>query len=474
MKILLISPCADPSARTVRIFLIPQLSLHIIASLTPQEHEVRIIEEEQEEIDLESDADLVGISCFTSNAPRAYYIAQEFRKRGKKVVMGGVHPSILPDEALQYADSVVIGEAEELWGQLLSDFEQGALKEKYHGRGVSLERYIPLRFGASMNKLWFKLLPVMTTRGCPYNCEFCCVFDVYGRTIRHVPVEHVVRQIVEADAKICLFLDDNIIGDPPYAKKLFRALSDLRIRWAGQASLSFVKDNEMMRLAAKSGCAALFFGVESVSQGNLTRMAKAIKDIPSIEEAIKKVHDHGILFHPSFIFGFDNDTKDIFPETLEFIFRNRIGTAGFNVLTPYPGTKIYEQFHRENRIITTDWKYYNLKHVVFRPRHMSPFELHTGRFWLIKEFTRLSTIARNWQGIPSNNFGVLMSIYLAFTLGYRKEINKDIRKFPSIAPILFPGEVGDGGTDVSTKVKSSFEGYAKLYNDFKLQKKRNY
>ena len=469
MKILLISPCADPSVRTVRIFVIPQLSLHILAALTPHEHEVRIVEEEQEEIDLDSDADLVGISCFTSNAPRAYLIAQEFRKRGKKVVMGGVHPSILPDEALQYADSVVIGEAEEVWEKLLSDFGQGTLKEKYHGSGVSLDRYVPLRFGASMKKLWFRLLPVMTTRGCPYNCEFCCVFDVYGRTIRHVPVEHVVRQIVEAQGKICLFLDDNIIGDPPYAKKLFTALIDLKIRWAGQASLSFVKDDEMMRLAAKSGCAALFFGVESVSKGNLTRMAKAIKDVSGIEEAIKKVHDHGILFHPSFILGFDNDTKDIFPDTLEFILRNRIGTAGFNILTPYPGTKIYEQFRRENRIITTDWRYYNLKYVVFRPRHMSPLELHTGRFWLIKEFTRLSTIACNWRGIPSNNFGILLSIYLAFTIGYRKEINEDIRKFPSVAPLLFPEEVSDRGIGVRARVKASFDEYTKRYKNANQQ-----
>jgi radical SAM superfamily enzyme YgiQ (UPF0313 family) len=473
MKILLISPCADPSARTLRIFFIPQLSLHVIASLTPHEHEVKIVEEEREDIDLESDVDLVGISCFTSNAPRAYYLAQEFRKRGKKVVMGGVHPSILPDEALHYADSVVIGEAEEVWEELLSDFVRGTLKDRYTGRGASLDRYVPLRFEASTKKLWFNLLPVMTTRGCPYNCEFCCVFDVYGRTIRHVPVENVVRQIAEAGGKICLFLDDNIIGDPPYAKELFAALTDLKIRWAGQASLSFVKDDEMMRLAAKSGCAALFFGVESVSQGNLTRMAKAIKDVSGIEEAIKKVHDHGILFHPSFILGFDNDTRDIFPETLEFIFRNRIGTAGFNVLTPYPGTKIYEQFRREGRIITTDWRYYNLKHVVFRPRHMSPFELHTGRFWLIKEFTKLSTIARNWRGIPSNNFGVLLGIYFAFNLGYRKEINEDVGKFPAIAPMLFPGEIGHGGNDVDTRVRSSFESYARLHNNLKLQKKGN-
>ncbi len=432
MKILLISPCINPETKTPAGLMIPQLSLHILEGLTPKEHEVKIIEEEIERVDLNLDCDLVGISCMTANAPRAYFLAGEFRKRGKKVVLGGVHPTILPDEALLHADSVVIGEAEGVWGTLLSDFQNGNLKKKYHLPTPSLENYINMDYSKVPKKRLFNVMPVMTTRGCPYSCEFCCVSDLFGTKIRHVPIGNISRGIAESGQKNFIFLDDNIIGDPHYAKELFRALKPLKIKWVGQASVSFVQDTHLMKLAADSGCTALFFGVESVSETQLGKMRKSIKEIKHLDEAIQKVKDMGIFFHASFVFGFDSDTKAIFPETLEFIHRNKIGTASFNILTPYPGTKVHEQLKREGRLLSADWKYYDHSSVVFKPRNMTPFELQEGRLWVKKEFSRISSIIKRF---PSNIAHPLLYTFL--NIGMRQSLSDDVAALSKLKKEIF-------------------------------------
>ena len=434
MKILLISPCADPDIKTPEGLMIPQSGLHILEGLTPSEYEVKIVEEEIEKINLDEECDLVGISCLTSNAPRAYYLAQEFRKRGKKVVLGGVHPTVLFEEAKEYADSVVVGEAEGVWEQLLEDFKNGGLQKKYHHPNPSLDRYINMKYRESTKKRLFNVVPIMTTRGCPYRCEFCCVSDLFGQTIRHSPISNVVRDIKESRNKMYIFLDDNIIGEPKYAKELFKAITPFKIKWGGQASISFVHDIELMKLAAESGCAALFFGIESVSETQLKRMKKSIKEIHKIEEAIKRVKDIGIHFHASFVFGFDSDTKAIFPETLEFSQRNKIGTASFNVLTPYPGTSIYEQFKQDGRLLTTNWKYYDHATVVFKPKGMSPYELQTGEFWIKKEFSKISSILKRLPDNMSHPF-----FYFALNFGMRKTIKADEKRLPNLVSEIFKG-----------------------------------
>ncbi len=432
MRILLISPLADPAQRTPVGLMIPQAGLHILEGLTPPEHRVRIVEEEIERIDLDQECDLVGISCLTSNAPRSYHLAGEFRRRGRKVVLGGVHPSILYEEAARHADSVVVGEAEGVWERLLLDLQAGKLKKRYQAPAPSLDRYIPMRSRKSTGKRLFNVIPVMTTRGCPYRCEFCCVSDLYGPKIRHVPVRHIARDIESSGKRLFIFLDDNIIGDPRYAKELFRAIAPLRIRWSGQASISFVHDTELMRLAAKSGCQALFFGVESVSEAQLGRMRKSIKQLSGVEEAIARVRDLGIHFHASMVFGFDGDTPAVFPETLEFLRRNRIGTASFNVLTPYPGTRVYEQFRREGRLLSADWKYYDHSTVVFRPKGMTPYQLQAGTIWVKNEFSKLSSIM---ERLPQNLAHPL--IYLAMNLGMRMFIRSDNRRLEALKREIF-------------------------------------
>jgi radical SAM superfamily enzyme YgiQ (UPF0313 family) len=413
--------------------MIPQLALPIIAGLTPPEHEVRILEEELEPIDLEEDCDLVGISCMTSNASRAYALAHEYRKRGRKVVLGGVHPTLLPNEAAQHCDAVVVGEAEGVWEQVLADAEVGRLQKLYHQPYPSLDRYISMGNRRKTRKRLFDVVPVMTTRGCPYNCDFCCVHDIFGRRIRHVPVDNVVRDIGESGGKIFIFLDDNIIGDPVYAKRLFQAIRPLNIKWVGQASLSFIKDEEMMRLASRSGCRGLFFGLESVSQTQLNRMRKAIKDVEEIGEAVQKIKDFGIYFHASMILGFDSDTKDTFADTLDFLEKNRISSASINVLTPYPGTEVFRSFKEQGRLLTEDWRYYDHSTVVFQPKNMSPFELQAGRLWVMKQFSRMSSMLRR---LPDHlDFPLL---HLAMNLGFHAASTHELRELPGLAAHLFP------------------------------------
>jgi len=446
MKILLISPCKDPDYKRPKCIMMPQLALHLIAGLTPPEYDVKIIEEEIEDINLDEECDIVGLSCMTSNAPRAYHFAQEFKKRGKKVVIGGVHPTILPDEALQYTDSVVIGEAEGVWEQVLEDFKNGRLQKKYHKPYPSLEKYVHIKHRRDTKKRLFNVVPVMTTRGCPYNCDFCCVHDIFGRKIRHTPIVNVVRDIIDSDGRFFIFLDDNIIGDPIYAKALFRAITPLKIKWIGQASISLVKDTELIQLAVKSGCEGLFFGLESISKDQLKKMRKSVNDIEKIKEAIKKIKSFGIYFHASVIFGFDNDTVDIFPEMLNFLEKNRISSASFNILTPYPGTRTYRLFNEEGRLITDDWKHYNHTTAVYKPKNMTPFELQAGRLWVLNEFTKISAVMKRLT------FHFDHPLYhLAVNTGCRQRYRDDIRNFPKLASNLFPlkGDVIDYKNDFS-------------------------
>jgi radical SAM superfamily enzyme YgiQ (UPF0313 family) len=433
MKILLISPTVDEQKRTNKGLMIPQLALYILKGLTPAGHNVKIIEEEVETIDFGEECDLVGISCMTANAPRAYELCKEFKNRGRTVIIGGVHPTILPDEALQYADCVVIGEGEGVWEELLSDFQNGNLKTKYYNPTPDLSKYVPKDYSKIIKKRLFNLVPIMTTRGCPYNCDFCCVTDLFGKKIRHIPIENVVRDIQESGGKNFMFLDDNIIGHPKYAKALFKAIKPLNIKWVGQASVSLlVRDNELMQLAAESGCKALFFGVESVSEEQLKTMRKAFNEIEELADALKKIKKMKILIHASIVFGFDDDTKETFNKTVDFLIENKVSTVSFNILTPYPGTKTHETLKEQDRLITTDWKYYDHNTVVFQPKNMTPYELQAGKVNARKKFySPLSVLKR----FPGNLYSPLL--YFPTNYGHMKQVKVEAKRMVKLKSELF-------------------------------------
>lgn len=433
MKILLISPSVDPDEKTNKQMLMPQLALFILQGLTPKEHQVVTLDEEAEEIDLEQDCDLVGISFMTSNASRAYWLAREFKKRGKTVVLGGVHPTLLPDEASPYADSVVIGEAEGVWAELLEDHQKGRLKKIYHNPRPDLSPYVPKDFSKITKRHLFGMVPIMTTRGCPYHCDFCCVTDLFGKEIRHIPIENVVRDIKESGKKIFMFLDDNIIGHPSYAKKLFAALKPLKISWVGQSSISLlVKDDELLKLAAESGCVGLFVGLESVKEVQMSSMRKSFSSIQGLENGLKKVRRAGIFVLASMIFGFDEDTKDVFDETVKFLLKNKVHSVAFNVLTPYPGTKTFRKMKEEGRLLTDDWKYYDHSTVVFQPKNMSPYELMVGKIRARKKFYSPWSILKR---LPANLRHSL--VYLAMNWGHFKGVRVEEKRLAAVKRDLY-------------------------------------
>jgi len=433
MNILLISPVPCENVRTKKELMIPQLALYILKGLTPLNHHVQIVEEEVSKIDLNYDCDLVGISCMTANAPRAYELCEEFRNRGKVVILGGVHPTILPNEALKHCNSVVIGEAEGVWKSLLNDFVKGELKSIYHQENPALDEYIPKDFSELLKKRLFNIIPILTSRGCPYNCEFCCVSNLFGERIRHIPIPNIIKDIRSSKAKNFIFLDDNIIGDLAYAKELFKAIKPLRINWVGQASIALLTQNEeILELAAQSGCKSLFIGLESVTEDKMKFLHKSFNEINKLEDALNKISKMGILIHASIVFGFDTDTTEIFSKTTDFLIKNRVSTVSFNVLTPYPGTKVYEEFKKEDRLLTTDWKYYNHNTVVFYPKNMTPYELQYGKTYARKKFYRFNSLVKRFYKNSHNPF-----VYFLTNYGHRQQVKVELKRITELKYDLF-------------------------------------
>ena len=397
MKLLLVSPSRKfgKLIKVPKALKMPQLGLHILASLTPNDVDITVVDEEIREIDFSLDFDLVGISCMTATANRSYQLSDMFRQRGSKVVLGGIHPTILPQEAIQQADAVVIGEAEGCWADVINDFIKRNLQKFYHVPEPDLSKHPFPRRDFHIDKALYNCVGLLTTRGCPYACEFCSVTDFYGGKIRHRPVSMVVEDIKRSGSKAFLILDDNVAGHPEYSKELFEALIPLGIEWVGQSSVSLAKDKELLKLCRLSGCAALFFGLESVSLSSLMGMKKTLKSIEETEEAIKIIQDNGIAFHPSIILGFDTDTKAIFDDTLEFLARTKLPTMALHVLTPYPGTRIYQRFKDQGRIISHDWSHYDHHTVVFQPKNMTSQELAEGFYHVQSEFYSFSSIIRH-------------------------------------------------------------------------------
>lgn len=383
MKLFLIAPRWPKNSLWGQIyFRFPYLSLTTLATLTGDDWEISIIDENVGPLDFSDLPDLAAISIMTPLAKRGYEIADFLKGEGVPVVLGGIHPTMMKDEAGAHADSVVMGEAEEIWPQVLSDFEQGKLKPFYKALNFfDLDRCLWPKRELLHRKAYFFINTIQTTRGCPFDCEFCSVTSFYGRTYRVRPVEQVIREVDHMGGGFVFFVDDNIVGSPAYAKGLFKALIPLNIKWFSQASLSIVKDRNLLDLAQRSGCKGLFVGFESLSQETLKAMGKSTNRVEEYEEAIKMLHDHDIGIQGSFIFGTDQDDQSVFSDVLRFIEKTHIEAALFSVLTPFPGTRTQETLSRENRILHTDWEKYDMNHVVFKPKKMSPQQLQDGFNW---------------------------------------------------------------------------------------------
>jgi radical SAM superfamily enzyme YgiQ (UPF0313 family) len=361
----------------VRRFQLPSLSLKQVAAATPPGWEVLLADEVHEDIPFDGSFDLVGITAMTHQSARAYQIADRFRQRGIPVVLGGIHPTVLPDEALQHADAVVIGEAEPVWAQLLSDLQAGRMAPLYRciPQGDRLEIPWSRRdFLAGRNYLTTQTL--QASRGCPYDCPFCTVTPYFGRTFRYRDPDDILAELRSFDRKLTVLLDDNILGDPERAKPILRGMAGLGLRWGGQANLRFAEDPEMVSLLAKSGCIGIFVGIESVAgpQANHPKTGSNT----SQADLIKRVRDTGIVLEASMIFGFDDHDESVFETTVRYLEECAPSIPTFHILTPYPGTALFEQFDREGRMLHKEWQHYDHNQVVFHPRLMTPERLYQG------------------------------------------------------------------------------------------------
>ncbi len=368
------------------------LAIPTIIALTPDRHEIRVFDENIEEIDYNWKADLAGISVRTMFAERAYAISEAYRKRGVKTVLGGIHPSMCPEEAQQHCDSVVTGEAEAVWTALLTDAENGQLKKRYRAEkffDIKLSP-VPNRVPLSRNRYLSDI--VQTTKGCPFHCEFCSVYAFDGQKIRNKTVDQVIQEITDINGfharykkkNAIFFADDNIIANKKFSKELFLALKPHNINWICQASINISKEDELLGLMRESGCGAIFIGFESISQKNLEMMHKEINQRYDFLEAIKKIQSYGMLVHSSFIVGYDFDSSKTFDELIDFIRESRLLMPLINILTPFPGTELFMRFEAEGRLLHRDWSKYDTKHVVFSPPNMSPAELLAGYIKIVK------------------------------------------------------------------------------------------
>ena len=392
--------------------LAPPLVLPLLAALTPADVEVRLVDENVEAVDTNADVDWVAITCMTASAPRAYAIADAFHRRGIPVVMGGIHPTVLPDEAATHSDAVVVGEAEPVWREVLADLAGGRLRPRYdhvdYSDLVGLPR--PRRELLQVER-YLTTNIVQTARGCPNACAFCTVSTVSGRRYRFRPIPEVVEEVQALSGGWVGFVDDNIAGHARRAKELFEALIPLKRRWVGQADLTMAKDPELLSLAARSGCQAMFVGLESLSQENLRAAGKSPNLGMDMGAAIATIHKAGIEIVGSFVLGLDGDDRGVFARTVEFAERHKLVAAQFAVLTPFPGTATRQQIEGENRILDHDWSHYTMSNVVFRPRHMTDLELRQGqryaygRFYSIPSILKRSfTVRRKFLGRLLVNF----------------------------------------------------------------------
>jgi radical SAM superfamily enzyme YgiQ (UPF0313 family) len=351
------------------------LAFPILAALTDPIQEVEFVEGGHSEIDYNKKYDLVGITAVTRYSPLAYEIADEFRKRNIKVVIGGWHASALPNEAKLHADSVVIGEAEETWPVLINDIKNEKLKPFYYpNRPVDLKNIPNPRIDIYPKN---KRSSVQATRGCPYRCEFCSMASVKFRNqYRMRPIIDVLEDIKDVPNKGFFFIDNSMTINSDYTKELFRQMKDLNKKFYAYGNINALsKDEELLKIAQEAGCYSWFVGFDSVSQQSLDNVGKTSNRIDGYISSVKKVHDYGMSMMGSFIFGFDYDNLEIFKKTDDFVRRSELDVPVFYILTPFPGSPIFKSLDKENRILTKDWSKYDLYNVVFKPKNMTVEQL---------------------------------------------------------------------------------------------------
>lgn len=394
------------------------LTLTTLAALVPEEWEadLRLYDEGIEEVDpARIEAELVGLTVITGTAMRAYELAARFRERGIPVVLGGPHVTLIPEDAQPHADAIVVGYAEESWPELLRDFAAGRMKRRYDQRpGLSLAGMPFPRRDLLPRSRYITDDVFEATRGCIHKCDFCVVPSAWGQKPFQKPVEEVVADIRQKGARKLIFVDLNLIADRDYAARLFEALIPLKVQWYGLATVLMADDPRLMALAQKSGCKGILMGLESISRENLRDSKKAFNSPERYKELVATLHQHGIALQGCFVFGMDHDTPEIFLETARFAVEARIDLPRFAVVTPFPGTALFQRLDREGRILTRNWELYDGQHVVFQPAQMTVEQLQRGIETAWRHAYSVPSMLKRLASSPSP-----LPVRIGTNLGYR-------------------------------------------------------
>ena len=401
MRLTLIHPCIGRRVDQpyIRLWQMEPLPPAVIAGLTPRDVEVKFYDDRMERIPFDEPTAVVGISVETYTAKRAYQIASEYRRRGVPVVMGGFQASLCPQEVSQYADAVIVGEAEEVWEQVLLDVERGTLKTFYRSSGrPSLGNLSPNR-SIYKGKNYLPIGLVEAGRGCHFVCDFCAVQTVFNHTQVRRPSDDILTELEKMrDKPLIFFVDDNITSNMEQAKDFFRELAKLKIRWVSQASINAAHDEEFLQLIAASGCQGVLIGFESLNQENLRKMNKGFNTMKGgYEKALENLRKYNIRLYITFVFGYDEDTETSFSDTVAFALKHKFYIAAFNHLTPFPGTPLYRRLEQEGRLLYDRWwldDRYSYNMIPFTPARMTPDRLQRGCVEARAEFYSYRNI---WQ-----------------------------------------------------------------------------
>ena len=400
MRLTLIHPCIGRRVgeRYIRTWQMEPLAPAVLAGLTPRDVDVKFYDDRMEAIPYDEPTDLVAISIETYTARRAYEIATEFRKRGVPVVMGGFHATLVPDEVALYADSVVIGEAEGLWPQVIEDCRSGKLEPLYRApKRPSLAGAIADR-SIFLGKRYLPLGLVEAGRGCHFACEFCAIQTYFASTQTRRPPEEVIDEVQRMKKPLYFFVDDNITSNLDQAKELYRRLIPLKIRWVSQASINVAHDEELLKLLKASGCQGLLIGFESLNPENLRKMHKSFNTMKGgYEVALENLRRHGLRLYVTFILGYDGDSYEAVDDVVRFAERHRFYIVAFNHLTPFPGTPLYDRMKSEGRLLYDKWWLdpgYRYGMVPYTPAGMTADEVKEGCISARREFYRLGSIWR--------------------------------------------------------------------------------
>lgn len=370
-----------------------------LAALTPSNYDIRIIDETIEPI-VPKPCDLAAISVMYFNVEKTYKLAQWYRERNIPVIMGGTHATLCPEEVMQHCDAVVVGEVDDIWKDILADFEKKQLKRIYRQSVPPDLTKTPIPRYDLIDKRKYNVQNLIQTgRGCSFGCDFCAIPLLNGRVSRHKTVAQVIAEIetsMQSSSgmmkRIIFFSDDNIVDDPAYARELFQALIPLKVLWASQCSLTIAYNDELLDLATRSGCIGLFIGFETASQDALNEVHKRY-DAAKYVEYIRKIKARRIFILGSFLFGLDDHTPDVFKRTVDFCMDNNIDFVNFHLVGPTPGTPFFRKMEQEGRLLHREWKYYQ-ENALYKPAKMTIRELQEGQLWAYEEYVKLGNIFR--------------------------------------------------------------------------------